>query len=83
MKLQEMIALMSDVKPYDKGTATMWTDHHISKYLLDAHINPDINMASRKADSIDKIIQFIQKYYPEQEEFWSSVVLTSNPPRLT
>lgn len=59
MNIKEIINLIDNVKPYDKGTDIMWTDKHISKHLLEAHINPDINVASRKSSSIDKIINWI------------------------
>jgi hypothetical protein len=38
------------VKPalYQKGTAVMWTDPYISKQLLDVHLNPNLDLASRK-----------------------------------
>ncbi|GMQ64861.1 class I SAM-dependent methyltransferase [Vallitalea sp. AN17-2] len=39
----------------------MWTDEYISKQLLEMHINPDINIASRKEESIDKTIYWILK----------------------
>ena len=36
-KLKKMIT-----KPalYEKGTAELWTDEHISKGMLEAHLNP-------------------------------------------
>ncbi|MDA3846167.1 MAG: methyltransferase domain-containing protein, partial [Vallitaleaceae bacterium] len=59
MKIKKMMTMLEDVKPYSKGTATMWTDPYISKQLLDMHINPDTNTASRKEITIDKIIGLI------------------------
>ena len=48
MNIKNIITLIDDVKPYDKGTHIMWTDEHISKYLLEAHINPNIDMERMK-----------------------------------
>jgi 2-polyprenyl-3-methyl-5-hydroxy-6-metoxy-1,4-benzoquinol methylase len=38
----------------------MWTDDHISKKLLELHLNPEIDSASRMPDSINKTIEFIK-----------------------
>ena len=36
---------------YEKGSAVMWTDPYISKQLLQIHLNPDMDLASRKYSS--------------------------------
>lgn len=61
MDIQKILKMISNPTPYDKGMATMWTDEHISKRLLACHVNPDIDTASRKAESIDLITQWILK----------------------
>lgn len=61
MDIKKMINLINDVKPYEKGTAVMWTDEYISKQVLEMHINPDINIASRKKKNIDKTVNWILK----------------------
>jgi len=38
---------------YAEGNAVMWTDDHISKQLLNIHLNPDIDLASRRKASIE------------------------------
>ncbi len=49
------------VKPelYAKGTDFMWTDSHISKQLLQVHLNEDIDLASRKKSSILQTTEWI------------------------
>jgi len=37
----------------------MWTDNHISKQLLDIHLNPDIDLASRRRASIESTVDWI------------------------
>lgn len=37
----------------------MWTDAHISKQLLNVHLNPDIDLASRKKASIESTVNWI------------------------
>jgi len=44
---------------YEKGTSFMWTDEHISKQLLDIHLNPDLDLGSRKMSTIIKTANWI------------------------
>lgn len=48
-------------KLYEKGTSVMWTDPHISKQLLQYHINPDNDLASRSQEKILRITTWILK----------------------
>ena len=59
MKLANIISKTSKPKIYEKGTAFMWTDKHISKQLLDVHLNPDIDLASRKKSTIENTANWI------------------------
>ena len=45
---------------YQQGTAVMWTDAYIAKQLLDVHLNPDVDLASRKKKTIESTVQWIQ-----------------------
>lgn len=49
------------IKPglYEKGNAVMWTDPHISEQLLDVHLNPGIDLASRKTSTIELTVNWI------------------------
>ena len=44
---------------YAKGDSNMWRDDHISKELLKIHLNPEIDLASRSVQSIDKTTAFV------------------------
>jgi len=44
---------------YEKGSSVMWTDQHISKQLLELHINPEHDVASRSKLKIEKITNWI------------------------
>lgn len=46
-------------KIYTKGTAEMWVDAHISHQLLKTHLNPDIDLASRKESTISETVEWI------------------------
>jgi len=61
MDIAKIIKTVGNPTPYDKGTDMMWTDMHISKFLLDAHINPEIGVASRTSTDIDKTVDRIDK----------------------
>lgn len=45
----------------------MWTDPHISKQLLQIHLNPEIDLASRKRVTIEKTINWIFGQVPDKE----------------
>lgn len=61
MDITKIIKKVGNPTPYDKGTDIMWTDKHISKFLLDAHINPEIGVASRTSTDIDKTVDMIDR----------------------
>jgi SAM-dependent methyltransferase len=44
---------------YEKGDSVMWTDEHISRKLLELHLDPKVDSASRSQESIDRTIEFI------------------------
>lgn len=59
MKIDKIISLSEKPKLYEKGTSFMWTDEHISKQLLEIHLNPDTDLASRKKSTIKKTVEWI------------------------
>jgi hypothetical protein len=46
MNISDIIAKTKKPGIYEKGTAFMWTDEHISKQLLHIHLDPDIDLAN-------------------------------------
>jgi len=56
----ELIKKLSN-KPqlYEKGTTVMWTDPYISQQLLELHLNPDHDIASRSKAKIENISRWI------------------------
>lgn len=48
-------------KLFSKSTSAFWDDHHISKQMLEAHLNPDLSAASRKHKTIDKSCDWLLK----------------------
>ena len=59
MKIAELISQSQKPELYKKGTSFMWTDEHISKQLLNIHLNPDIDLGSRKKSTIVKTANWI------------------------
>jgi SAM-dependent methyltransferase len=64
MELHKIIEATKRPEVYSKGTAKMWTDEYISEQLLEVHLNPDIELASRKATTIDGTVDWIQEKVP-------------------
>jgi SAM-dependent methyltransferase len=44
---------------YEPGESLFWNDSHISKGMLDAHLNPDNDAASRKHKTINKEVNHL------------------------
>lgn len=50
---------------YEKGNTLMWTDEYISRQLLEIHLNPELDSASRSQPSINKTLEFILESSPK------------------
>ena len=59
MKIADIINNSNKPQLYEKGTSVMWTDSHISKQLLDVHLNSEIDLASRKTNTIKSTVEWI------------------------
>lgn len=59
MKITDIISKSEKPAIYEEGTSFMWTDEHISKQLLDIHLNQDIDLGSRKMSTILKTANWI------------------------
>ncbi|WP_303872049.1 bifunctional 2-polyprenyl-6-hydroxyphenol methylase/3-demethylubiquinol 3-O-methyltransferase UbiG [Acetobacterium wieringae] len=68
MNITEIIKTVGNPKPYDNGTDLMWDDKHISKFLLEAHINPEIGVASRTSVDIDNTVEMINTMIPPESK---------------
>lgn len=65
MTIKDIYKMINEVKPYDKGTHMMWTDPYIAGHLLKAHLNPDEEAASRRPESIEATLAWIETQIPE------------------
>lgn len=68
MKIDQIILKSRKPELYEKGTAFMWTDRHISKQLLSIHLDPGIDLASRKKETIEKTANWILSTQKEKEK---------------
>lgn len=59
MNIIDLISKTKKPDIYEKGTNFMWTDSHISEQLLDIHLNPELDLGSRKKSSIEKTENWI------------------------
>lgn len=55
---------IKDNKPalFEKTDSNIWTDSYIQRQMLKEHLNPDSDGASRKQESIRKILNFIEAH---------------------
>lgn len=60
MKIKTIIDSKPDL--FFKPDTSIWTDPYIQQNLLDAHLNPDSDGASRNPAAIDKTVQFIHQH---------------------
>lgn len=49
---------------YAPSTGEFWNDPHISKGMLEAHLNPQVDAATRKHEFLDHSVQWITKIAP-------------------
>ncbi len=48
-------------EPFAKSTALFWDEPYISEQMLQAHLDPNGDLASRKHDTIDRSVEWIVK----------------------
>lgn len=68
MDINDLIAKGEKPELYEPGSAFMWTDDHISQQLLQVHLNPDVDRASRKRSSIEKTAGWILDTQKQKEK---------------
>ncbi|HJO94876.1 MAG TPA: class I SAM-dependent methyltransferase [Victivallales bacterium] len=50
----------------ERGNSSMWEDEYISKQLLDMHLSPDMDAASRRPSVINKTVDWMVENYLKQ-----------------
>ena len=57
----DLLSLSQKPPLYAEGTHVFWQDPHIAGHLLEAHLDPSIDSASKKPETIKKEVGFITK----------------------
>ncbi len=59
LDLARLQACQKKPAPFTPGESLFWDDPHISKGMLSAHLNPDLDLASRRPEIIDRSVAWI------------------------
>ena len=62
----QLMHLMRKPALYERGAGSIWTDEHISKGMLAAHLNPDWDAATRKHDFIRASARWVAEAAPPE-----------------
>jgi len=62
MQISGLFEITKTPQLYEKGNASMWEDDHISRQLLEMHLNEEIDAASRKRVTIQKTVKWIETH---------------------
>lgn len=57
--VSQLIELQQKPLPFTPGEPLFWDDPHISAQMLDAHLNPDTDAASRRPETIDRSVNWL------------------------
>jgi 2-polyprenyl-3-methyl-5-hydroxy-6-metoxy-1,4-benzoquinol methylase len=57
--ISQLIQLQQKPAPFTPGEALFWDDPHISSQMLEVHLNPDIDAASRQPETIDRSVKWL------------------------
>ena len=57
--ISQLIGLQQKPAPFTSGDPLFWDDPHISAQMLEVHLNPDIDAASRSSETIDRSVKWL------------------------
>ncbi|MCL2593792.1 MAG: methyltransferase domain-containing protein, partial [Defluviitaleaceae bacterium] len=63
----QLKTMMNKPALYEKGTKELWTDEHISKGMLEAHLNPNWDAATRNHETVREISKWIGSVAPSEK----------------
>jgi hypothetical protein len=67
MQISDLLTLVKKPALYGKGNASMWEDEYISGRLLELHLDPDCDAASRRRSTIERTVQWIGRYLDDTQ----------------
>jgi SAM-dependent methyltransferase len=59
LDLNRILALQQKPAPFEPGEPLFWDDPHISTQMLKAHLDPNSDLASRRPETIDRMVRWI------------------------
>lgn len=62
LDLKSMKQLTRKPPLFEKSTLNFWTDSYISQHVLYAHLNPNIDAASRRPETMDRSVDWIANH---------------------
>lgn len=62
--LDQLLAWREVPEPYTAGTHPLWTDPHIARSMLQAHLDPEQDAASRRPETIDATVAWLRGQVP-------------------
>lgn len=62
VKIDDLHHLSAPPAPFTPGESLFWDDPHISRMMLDAHLSPDTEAASRRPDMIEAVVNWLLDY---------------------
>ena len=57
--ISQLIQLQQKPAPFTPGEALFWDDPHISAQMLEVHLNPEVDAASRRPETIDRSVKWL------------------------
>jgi SAM-dependent methyltransferase len=57
--ISQLIQLPQKPAPFTPGEALFWDDPHISAQMLEVHLNPEVEAASRRPETIDRSVKWL------------------------
>lgn len=59
--MKQIVALSNKPNVFERGAGSIWTEEHIAKQMLKAHLDKTSDGASRNIEAIEKTVHFINK----------------------
>ena len=63
----ELSKYLSKPELYAPGTGNIWDDPHISETMLDCHLDPDYDSATRRHEFVDRSVEWIASIAPPSQ----------------
>lgn len=57
--ISQLMQLQQKPAPFTPGEELFWDDPHISSQMLEAHLNPEVEAASRRPETIDRSVEWL------------------------